>query len=276
VDKGFFNPVIIPGFFPDPSICRVGGDYYVATSSFTYFPGVPILHSRDLVQWEQIGSALRRVSQLDLSMTTQWVSAGIYAPTLRFHNDRFWLITTHSTTQGLSNFYVTAEDPGGPWSEPTHIDIFGIDPDLCWDDDGGCWVFYSAIGSIARVRIDEVSGDVLQGPEPTWSGTGLKFPEAPHVYRREDTWYLMIAEGGTAAGHAASIARSASLDGPWEGCPANPILSHRSTNSPIQNIGHADGRYLSTEVAGGFVGRMIGLFAVEGFADFDWFDYAIL
>jgi xylan 1,4-beta-xylosidase len=232
------NPVI-PGFHPDPSVCRVGDEYFLVTSSFTYFPGVPIFRSRNLVDWKQIGSVLDRVSQLDLS-ASWWMSRGVCAPTIRHHNEKFWMITTVTGAEVPNNFYVTADVANGPWSDPIHIDISGIDPDLCWDPEGNCWVHWSTNGGIARCRIDESTGAVLDEPEMTWAGTGLQYPEAPHLYERAGTWYLLVAEGGTERGHAVSIARGPSPTGPWESCPANPILSHRSTSSPIQNTGHAD------------------------------------
>lgn len=235
---GFSNPVIA-GFHPDPSICRLGDDYFLVTSSFTYFPGVPIFRSRNLVDWTQVGHVLSRPSQLDLSTTDDWSSLGVFAPTIRHHAGRFWMITTVFGRLGAKNFFVTAVDPSGPWSDPVTLDITGIDPDLCWDDDDSCWVHYSEDG-INRCRIDVATGALLHGPESTWSGTGLQHPEAPHLFRRGDSWYLLVAEGGTERGHAISIARAPSPTGPWEPNAANPILSHRSTDAPIQNIGHAD------------------------------------
>lgn len=239
--SGYTNPVI-PGFHPDPSVCRVGEEYFLAVSSFTYFPGVPIFQSANLVDWAHLGNALDRPSQLDLGGTELTGSLGVFAPTLRHHDGRFWLITTiYRVPGGPDNFFVTATDPAGPWSEPTRVPIAGIDPDLAWDDEGNCWVHYSrGPAGIERCRIDTATGEILEGPEPIWSGTGLQYPEAPHLFERDGTWYLLIAEGGTERGHAVSIARGASPVGPWEGCPANPILSHRSTDRPIQNTGHAD------------------------------------
>ena len=236
---GFRNP-IIPGFQPDPSVCRFGDEYLLATSSFTYFPGVPIFRSPDLVRWAQVGNALHRPSQLDLGRTVGWPGLGVYAPTIRFHDGRLWVIvtvTTASLTDSFSTFFVTAEDPSGPWSEPVVLDIPHIDPDLAWDDDGRCFVHTDGI---LRYEIDDTTGQVLSGPEQTWSGTGLQFPEAPHLFSRGGWWYLLVAEGGTERGHAVSIARSESPTGPWAPCPANPILTHRSTDRPIQNTGHAD------------------------------------
>ena len=236
---GYRNPVI-PGFHPDPSVCRVGDDYFLATSSFTYSPGVPIFRSPNLVDWTQIGNALDRPSLLDLSGTTRLSSLGVFAPTLRHHDGRFWLITTVFTLTGPDNYVITAEDPAGPWSEPLRMALAGIDPDLAWGPDGTCWVHYSTGARIERCSIDTATGAVLEGPEPTWSGTGLQYPEAPHLFERDGTWYLLIAEGGTERGHSVSIARGPSPTGPWEGTPTNPILSHRSTDRPIQNTGHAD------------------------------------
>jgi xylan 1,4-beta-xylosidase len=230
---------VIPGFHPDPSVCRVGDEYLLVTSTFTWFPGVPVFRSRDLVEWEQVGNVLDRPSQLDLSATGSWSSWGIFAPTVRHHDGRLWMITTNVSEAGITNFFVTAEGPEGPWSDPVTVDVVGIDPDLAWDGDGTCWVHFSMAG-IMRVRIDDATGEVLEAPEPTWSGTGLAHPEAPHLYERDGTWYLLIAEGGTERGHTVSIARGPSPTGPWEGCPANPIVSHRSTGHPIQNTGHAD------------------------------------
>ncbi|GAA1582728.1 glycoside hydrolase family 43 protein [Actinoplanes couchii] len=231
----FANPVI-PGMHPDPSVCRVGDDYYLACSSFEYFPGVPILHSRDLIHWEQIGNALDRPAQLALPPSTP-SSGGVYAPTLRHHDGRFWLITTNVAPDGGTMIY-TADRAEGPWSDPVRVPIQGIDPDLVWDEDGHCWCTYAGVW---QVRIDPREGHVLSAPRRLWSGApGAQAPEAPHLYRIGDRWYLLIAEGGTERGHAVSIARGPSPEGPFEPCPANPILTHRGSNHPIQNTGHAD------------------------------------
>ncbi|HEV2344898.1 MAG TPA: glycoside hydrolase family 43 protein [Actinocrinis sp.] len=228
---------ILAGFHPDPSICRVGQDYYLACSSFEYFPGVPLFHSRDLAHWTQIGNALDRPSQLRL-VPDGTSSGGVYAPTLRHHDGRFWLITTN-VTRGEGNLLFTATDPAGPWSDPVRLpDVAGIDPDLAWDEDGACWCTYAGVG---QVRIDPHTGQALGPPRRIWSGTpGAKAPEAPHLYRIGEYWYLLIAEGGTERGHCVSIARGTAPTGPFEPCPANPILTHRSTDHPIQNTGHAD------------------------------------
>ncbi|MGE5551282.1 MAG: glycoside hydrolase family 43 protein [Bacteroidota bacterium] len=232
------NPVI-PGFYPDPSVCRAGGDYYLVTSSFEYFPGVPVFHSRDLVHWRQIGHCLTRRGQLDLEGVPS--SCGIYAPTIRYHAGRFYMTTTNVTRGG--NFYVWTEDPGGEWSEPIWVDQGGIDPSLFFDDDGR--VYFTSNGGgdergIYQCEIEIATGRRLTESRYIWSGTGGAYPEAPHLYKINGLYYLMIAEGGTEYGHMETIARSAGPYGPFEPCPYNPILSHRSLDSPIQATGHAD------------------------------------
>ncbi|MFF2373458.1 glycoside hydrolase family 43 protein [Streptomyces xiamenensis] len=233
---GTFSNPVIPGFHPDPSICRVGEDYYLVCSSFEYFPGVPVFHSKDLVHWEQIGNVMERPAQLRLPDTAP-SSGGVYAPTLRHHDGRFWLITTDVSHDG--NVLFSAADPAGPWSDPVRLPgVKGIDPDLAWDEDGRCWVTTAGISQIA---IDTASGQTIGPPRRLWSGTpGAKAPEAPHLYRIGDHWYLLIAEGGTERGHGISIARGPAPYGPFEPCPDNPVLSHRSTDEEIQNTGHGD------------------------------------
>ena len=227
------NP-IIPGFFPDPSICRVGEDYYLVNSSFEFFPGVPLWHSRDLVNWEQLGYVLIRESQLPLA--NAWTSGGIYAPTIRCHNGRFYMITTNCG--GGGNFYVWTDDIRGEWSDPVWIDHDGIDPSLFWDDDGK--VYYIGSGML-QFQIDLETGKKLSQAKCVWAGTGGRCPEGPHMYKHDGWYYLLIAEGGTEYGHMQTIARSKSVWGPFESCPNNPILSHRDDIcSPFQAVGHAD------------------------------------
>ncbi|MGW0336106.1 glycoside hydrolase family 43 protein [Streptomyces sp. NPDC003011] len=230
------NPVI-PGFHPDPSVCRVGDDYYLACSSFEYFPGIPLFHSRDLVHWTQIGNVLERPGQLSLPADAP-ASGGIYAPTLRHHDGRFWLIVTN-VSEGVGNVLFTATDPAGPWSDPIRLPgVHGIDPDLAWDEEGTCWC---TVAGVHQVRIDPYTGETFGPSDRIWSGTpGAKAPEAPHLYRIGDYWYLLIAEGGTERGHGVSIARGRTPAGPFEPCPANPVLTHRGLDHPIQNTGHAD------------------------------------
>ncbi|WP_336772528.1 glycoside hydrolase family 43 protein [Paenibacillus sp. MMO-58] len=240
-NKQYSNPVI-PGFHPDPSICRVGSDFYLVTSSFEYFPGVPIFHSRDLVHWKQLGHVLTRPSQLDLEGCRS--SVGIYAPTLRYHNGRFYMITTN--VKMFRNFYVWAENPEGPWSEPIWPEWPGIDPSLTFDDDGRVYItgtggfFGDEPKGIYQAEIEIETGKLLTERRLIWQGTGAKAPEGPHLYRVNGQYYLMIAEGGTEYGHMVTIARSDSPYGPFESNPSNPILTHRSSGISIQATGHAD------------------------------------
>jgi len=229
------NPVI-GGFHPDPSVCRVGDDYYLVTSSFEYFPGVPLFHSRDLVHWRQIGHCLTRESQLNLAEARS--SAGIYAPTIRFRDGTFYVTTTN--VSGIGNFFVTTRDPFGEWSDPVAVDHPGIDPDLFFDEGGTVYYTTSYRQGIYQSRIDARTGERLSEPRLIWSGTGGQYPESPHIYRIRDWYYLFIAEGGTEYGHMETVARSRRPDGPYESCPDNPILTHRSLLSPIQATGHAD------------------------------------
>ena len=237
----FANPVL-SGMHPDPSICRVGDDFYLACSSFEYFPGVPIFHSRDLVSWRPIGHALTRRSQLDLAGARS--SGGIYAPTLRHHEGVFSLVTTHVDR---GNFVVTATRPQGPWSDPHWLDGEGIDPSLAFLDDR---VYYTRNGPgsdphhpfvyQANLVWDGVPG-LARRPRVIWRGTGGIWPEAPHLYRRGRWYYLVTAEGGTSYGHSVVVARSRRPYGPFAPSPHGPLLTHRNRpRHPIQATGHAD------------------------------------
>ncbi|MFJ4166899.1 family 43 glycosylhydrolase [Microbacterium sp. NPDC089698] len=234
---------VISGFHPDPTICRAGDSYYIATSSFEYSPGIPIHRSNDLVTWELVGNALDRPSQLRPSPGTP--SSGIYAPTLRHHKGRFWLATTDTSRPFDGQLIVNADHAEGPWSDPVFVPgAVGIDPDLTWDDEGTAHLswksFHPDLLGIASAPIDLASGELLSDPLILWEGTGLPHIEAPHLYKVGKWWYLLVAEGGTERGHVASVARSRSLRGPYEGAPGNPILTHRSTSSSVQNTGHGD------------------------------------
>jgi len=237
--KTFQNPVI-SGCYPDPSICRVGDDYYTVHSTFEYFPGVPVMHSKDLVHWRQIGYCLTRKSQLPLNKVR--ASGGIYAPTLRYHNGTFYMVTTN--VDGGGNFYVTASNPAGPWSEPVWLDSSGMDPSLFFDDDGKAYYTRhegQGDGYIAQATLDLKTGK-LEGPlKKIWGGTGGIWAEGPHLYKINGKYFLMISEGGTAYDHRVTVARSDSPWGPFESDPNNPILTHRFLpNHPIQVVGHAD------------------------------------
>lgn len=235
------NPVL-PGTHPDPSICRVGDDYYLVTSSFEYFPGVPIHHSRDLVNWKQLGYVLTRKSQLLLDKTKS--SHGIFAPTLRHHDGTFYMVTTDMAGRG--SFYVTAKDPKGPWSDPIWVreSVFTMDPSLFFDDDGK--VYYTRHGeqrhgAIFQAELDIETGKLLGEMKKIWPGTGGIWPEGPHLYKVDGTYYLMISEGGTSYDHMVTVARSAHPMGPFEAFSGNPILTHKHLpDHPIQALGHAD------------------------------------
>ena len=234
---------VLAGFHPDPSVCRVGDTYWMVCSSFEYAPGVPLFRSTDLLTWEQIGNVLARPAQLDVSGAAP--SGGIFAPTLRHHDGRFWMITTNfSDRQG--QLLTCTTDPAGEWSDPIRLPtVIGIDPDLAWDADGTCHLTYAGFdrtgpAGIVQQLIDPERGEVLSDRVTLWQGTGGKFPEGPHLYQVDGYWYLLIAEGGTERGHAVTIARGPSPSGPFEPCPDNPLLTARGTDRPVQNTGHAD------------------------------------
>lgn len=229
---------VIPGFYPDPSVVRVGDTYYVANSSFEYLPGVPIHASKDLVTFNFVGNALHRSDQVDLSGQSN--SMGIFAPTLRHYGGKFYMITT--LTDGKWQLLVTADEIEGPWSEPIRIPLQGIDPDLAWDQDGNCVVTFASLElqGIGQALVNPSTGEITSKPELVWRGTGGKFPEGPHLYQIGDWWYLLIAEGGTERGHSVTVARSRNYDGPFEPAPNSPLLSNRGTDFTIQNTGHGD------------------------------------
>ena len=255
--RTFQNP-ILPGFAPDPSICRAGEDYYLITSTFEYFPGVPIYHSRDLVHWRSLGHILDRPDQLNLDGVHP--SQGIYAPTIRHHNGRFYMVVTvrrPSDDGGVhdDNIIVSADDPAGDWSEPiTLVDQSGvIDPSLFFDDDGRAW--YVANARVADepypgyrdIWLQELDlGKMTLVGERTllWNGAlkEASAPEAPHIYKVDDTYYLVLSEAGTFHDHAVTVARADHIRGPYKGSPRNPILTHRhlGLDQPITNPGHAD------------------------------------
>ncbi|WP_449539328.1 glycoside hydrolase family 43 protein [Ferdinandcohnia sp. Marseille-Q9671] len=250
----FKNP-IIPGFYPDPSICRVGDDFYLVTSTFEYFPGIPIFHSKDLVNWNQIGHVLTRPEQLNLDGTPN--SKGIYAATIRYNKGIFYVITTfvESQTGARRNFFVTAENPEGPWSDPFWLDDCpGIDSSLFFDDDGKAYVtanrrppggqMYPKHMEIWMQELDVDTKQLIGEKYSLWDGA-LKYihaQEAPHIYKVDGMYYLIIAEGGTGFTHSITVARSSSITGPYEGAKTNPILTHRHLGKdyPISNVGHGD------------------------------------
>lgn len=246
----FTNPVL-KGFSPDPSVCGVGEDFYLVTSTFAYFPGVPIYHSKDLVNWTQIGNVLERDSQLPLDQAGH--SQGIFAPCLRYHEGTFYMITTNVTHGG--NFVVTATDPKGPWSDPYYLeDAPGIDPSLFFDEDGRCYyvgtrpnpkgVTYNGDWEVWLQELDLNTMRLIGVSTSLWKGAmrDVVWPEGPHLYKKDGYYYLMIAEGGTSFNHCVTIARSQQVAGPYLGNPNNPILTHRHLGKdfPVCNVGHGD------------------------------------
>lgn len=236
----YHNPVI-KGFYPDPSVCQVEDTYYLVCSSFQYFPGVPIFESKDLINWKQIGHCLTRKSQIQLGKVSS--SGGVFAPTIRHHNGRFYMTTTNDTTR--QNFYIWTDDIYGEWSEPIDVDQGGIDPDLYFED--GKVFFMSngkddnGIGGIVQCEIDIETGRKLSPSRSIWQGTGGRYLESPHMYKINGRYYLMAAEGGTEYGHMVTYARGDSISGPFEAYPNNPVLTNRNLGGyELQGVGHGD------------------------------------
>lgn len=236
----YTNPVL-KGFYPDPSVCFANGKFYMVCSSFQYFPGVPLFESTDLINWEQIGHVLTRKSQVELEKINS--SGGVFAPTIRYNNGRFYMVTTNDTTH--RNFYVYTDDIYGEWSEPITVDQGGIDPSLLFDD--GHTYFISngcddeGKGGVIQCEIDIETGEKLSKSKCIWQGTGGRYLESPHMYKINGEYYLMAAEGGTEYGHMITYGRSESVWGPFKNYPKNPVLTNRN-KAPyiIQGIGHGD------------------------------------
>lgn len=253
----YTNP-IIPGFHPDPSITRVADDYYLVNSSFNWFPGIPIFHSKDLVNWQQIGHVLDRPEQL--MMQTPGNAGGVWAPTIRYHNGLFYVIVTCKQCINAcncgDNFYVTAKNPAGPWSDPIWVDAsHGIDPTLFWDDDGTSYYIGSthaleggrewpAQDKIYISEIDLKTGKLLTEPMVLTSGhaTNAKYAEGPHIYKINGTYVLMISEGGTWNNHAVTTFTAKKVTGPYSPTQINPVMTHRhlGNQAEITTLGHAD------------------------------------
>ena len=235
----YTNP-IIKGFNPDPSIVRVGYDYYLVTSSFEYFPGIPVYHSTDLVNWTQIGNCIN--SAEDLPFETAKASGGIWAPTIRYNEGKFYVTATFD---GYGNFIISADNPSGKWSKPVKAQIDGIDPSILFDK-GRAYYTTNARGfggkeAISLVRIDVESGELLGDIRQIWNGTEGGFLEAPHLYHIDGWYYLLAAEGGTNFGHMVTVARSRDVWGPYESFEGNPVLTNRNdTTKRIACAGHGD------------------------------------
>ena len=235
----YTNP-ILKGFNPDPSICRAGNDYYLVTSSFEYFPGIPVYYSTDLVNWTQIGNCITCAD--DLPFATAKASGGIWAPTIRYHEGRFYVTATFD---GYGNFIVTADNPAGEWSRPVKVNIGGIDPSLFFEN-GKAYYCTNERGAdrkeaISLVEINVNTGELLSEIRQIWNGIGGGFLEAPHIYHIGEFYYLLAAEGGTGLNHMVTVARSRDIWGPYESFSDNPILTNRNdTTKQVACSGHGD------------------------------------
>jgi len=246
------NP-ILPGFNPDPSICRLGDDYYIATSTFEWWPGVQIHHSRDLVQWRLLTHGVKDARQLDL--LGDQASHGVWAPCLTHDGERFHLVYSNVRQcihrfWDVHNYVITAKDIMGPWEGPVFLNSSGFDPSMFHDPDTGRkWVVNMLFDWGPNKNV--LDGIVLQEYDPKqrklmgpitniFRGTDIKWTEGPHLYKRDGWYYLMCAEGGTSWGHAVTMARSRKIEGPYEVDPANPIVTSRGhPELPLQKSGHA-------------------------------------
>jgi xylan 1,4-beta-xylosidase len=250
----YLNP-ILAGFYPDPSIVSVGEDFYLVNSSFSFYPGIPIFHSKDLVNWEQIGYVMDRPSQLELD--SLGVSRGVFAPDISYHDSTFYVLNT--IVDGKGNYYVSSKDPAGPWSDPVWIAIDGIDPSFFFDEDGKVYIMNNGSPEMKPlyeghraiwIQEFDLSTQKFIGPRKVIinGGTDLsKKPiwiEGPHIYKVNGTYYLTAAEGGTYEDHSQVVFRSKSVWGPFIPYQNNPILTQRNLDStrinPITCTGHAD------------------------------------
>ncbi|KAF4549560.1 Hypothetical protein D9617_21g097810 [Elsinoe fawcettii] len=265
VGKTTFTNPVVSGFAPDPSAVFVEGTCYLVTSSFHMFPGIPIYASQDLQGWKHIGHVINRPDQLDMSQNTTHsfpldtghtmvASGGLWAPTIRHHKGRFYVVCTNCVRGGsghfkYENFYVWTDDIfSGKWSDPIYVDFHGIDPSLFFDDDNR--VYLQAAWELTRVEqpscvikqveIDISTGKYLSELKDIWSGAAQYDTEGPHVYKKDDYYYLLVAEGGTFENHMLSIGRSRNIWGPYESFKHNPIMTSKGKNEYIQNIGHGE------------------------------------
>jgi alpha-N-arabinofuranosidase len=250
------NPVLA-GFYPDPSICRGGNDYYLVNSTFAYYPGLPVFKSSDLVNWEQLGFAMDRPEQLDLDGAG--VSRGLFAPSIRFYKGTYYITCTNVDKGG--NFIITTKNPKSAWSNPVYLPaVNGIDPSMFFDDNGKAYIVYNSVAPDNKpeyeghrtIRMYEVDLATLQtkGEEKLLVNGGTDISqkpiwiEGPHIFKYNGYYYLLCAEGGTGFNHSAVIFRSKKLDGPYESYKGNPILTQRNLDAnrrrAVTSTGHAD------------------------------------
>lgn len=257
----YYNPVI-SGWASDPSVTRKGNDYWLVTSTFGYFPGVPLYHSTDLITWQQKGNVLSRPSQLPWLDGVSLDKGGVYAPAITYnpHNDLFYMITTCVNGRKSVNFYVTTSDPAGEWSDPVILpDVTGIDPSFFFDEDGSGYIVYksdehspvkwSNHRALSIIPFDTATGKTVGTPQPfREKGVGpeerLERDEGPHIFRHAGKYYLIAAEGGTGWAHSEVVYKADSITGPWERWGRNPILTQRllkpERRQPVTSTGHVD------------------------------------
>ncbi|KRF43739.1 glycoside hydrolase family 43 protein [Paenibacillus sp. Soil787] len=245
------NPVL-PGFNPDPWMVRVGDDYYIATSTFEWFPGVAIYHSRDMVHWQLLTYPLSKGSQLDLLGVPS--SGGIWAPNLTYDNGTFYLLYTNvvgrkGVFKDLHNYLITAENIMGPWSEPIYLNAKGFDPAFFHDDDGRKWLMqmrwdfrtgHPRFSGILMQEYNHAEGRLVGEESVIYRGTEIGVTEGPSMFKKDGYYYLITAEGGTGCNHAVTVARSRNIEGPYETAPDNPMMTTAyDREHPLQNAGHA-------------------------------------
>ncbi len=255
IEDLYRNP-IISGSFPDPSFIRVEDDYYMVTSSFIYFPCIPILHSKDLVNWKIIGHAVTDPSYIDLSNMDN--GRGFWAPDISYNNGKFYITATYRLNDDEEKIryqmVVSSDKPEGPYCKPTFIDEDGIDPSIFTDDDGRR---YMLLNRGARIfEINEEGTEKIGEQKMLWYGNNKRAPEAPHLLKKDGYYYLFVSEGGTGRGHQISVSRSKELMGVYENCPFNPILTQRDENHPIQRSGH--GKMLQTQTGEWYIAYLCG------------------
>ncbi|WP_441247668.1 glycoside hydrolase family 43 protein [Kitasatospora sp. McL0602] len=265
------NPVL-PGFHPDPSVLRVGEDYYLATSTFEWYPGVRLHHSRDLVNWRPLHGILDGTRLLDLSGVPD--SGGVWAPCLSYAHGLFHLVFTrvdnhHGGWWDSQNYLTTAADPAGPWNDPVPLHARGFDASLFHDEDGepgACWLLsltadwrpgHDPFGGIQAQRFDCATGTLTGDTHQIYSGTSIGVTEGPHLYRRHGWYYLVTAEGGTVWDHQVTVARSRTVLGPYETDPAGPTLTSRHRpDLELQKAGH--GSLVETTTGQWYLAHLVG------------------
>lgn len=236
-----YNNPVHRGFFPDPSVIRVGDDYYMVNSSFQYFPCIPISHSKDLIHWEIIGHAVTNPDYLDLSEIKD--SHGIWAPDIFYYNNEFYIVATmrlndnpDSEFAARQQILMKSKKPEGPYSKPVWLDANAIDPSLFVDDDGRKYMVIAKAATVYELSDDFT--EIIAPPKVVWSGTGERCSEGPHIMKKDGYYYAIVAEGGTGYGHGINVARSTELFGEYEECPYNPVMRQTDPEKLIQRAGH--------------------------------------